>query len=179
MGVLEQAQTMPRSPMIRVSLGFAGVSVICLLVADIEVSTFDPWGEIGRMAHGLISPDFRAIDRLGSALLQTVAFALIGVALGAAIGFALALIFHLRAVRLGCAFVRSIHELFWALIFLQVFGLSPLTGLLAIAIPFGGIFAKLYSEILDEADQLPLKALPSGTGRVSAFIFVRLPDAGG
>ena len=165
-----------RSPMVRVSLGFAAVAVVCLAVADIEVSTFDPWSEVGRMALGLISPDFRAIDRIGSALLQTVAFALVGVALGAAIGFALALVFHLRVVRLGCAFVRSIHELFWALIFLQVFGLSPLTGLLAIAIPFGGIFAKLYSEILDEADQLPLKALPSGTGRVSAFIFVRLPD---
>ena len=170
------APAMGRSPMVRVGLVFAGVAVFCLLVADIAVSTLDPWGEIGRMGLGLISPDFRAIDRLGMALLQTVAFAFTGVALGAVIGFALALVFHLRVVRLGCAFVRAIHELFWALIFLQVFGLSPLTGLLAIALPYGGIFAKLYSEILEEADPAPLKAMPAGTGLISAFMFTRLPD---
>ena len=64
----------------------------------------------------------------------------------------------------GCAVVRAVHELFWALIFLQLFGLSPLTGLLAIAIPYAGIFAKVYAEILEEADPAPLQAMPDGTG---------------
>ena len=55
--------------------------------------------------------------------------------------------------------------------------LSPLIGVLAITIPYAGIIAKVYAEILEEADQRPLSALPVGAGRASTFLFVRLPDA--
>jgi phosphonate transport system permease protein len=77
---------------------------------------------------------------------------------------------------LFCAFIRAIHELFWALIFLQFFGFHPLTGVLAIAIPYAGIFAKVYSEILEEADPEPGRLLPPGTNRMVAFIYTRIPD---
>jgi phosphonate transport system permease protein len=165
------------SPMVRTSLGFLALAVALLFVADIEVTTSDPWSEFGRMALGAVTPDFTATEHLLDAVLMTVSFALVGVALANMVGFLLALAFHIRAVRVGCAFIRAIHELFWALIFLQIFGLSPLTGILAIAIPYSGIIAKVYSEILEEADQSPLRALPAGTGRISAFLFARLPEA--
>ncbi len=74
-----------------------------------------------------------------------------------------ALIFDYRLVHMGCAVLRSVHELFWALIFLQFFGLHPLTGVLAIAIPFSAICAKVYAEILEEADPSPYNVLPSGS----------------
>ncbi len=64
-----------------------------------------------------------------------------------------------------------------ALIFLQMLGLSPLTGVLAIAIPYAGICAKVYAETLEEAQPGALQALPSGVSAVSTFFFVRLPDA--
>jgi phosphonate transport system permease protein len=153
------------------------VGLVCLAFADLEVTTGDPWREMGRLALGILTPDFFATEELGSALLYTVAFAFLGVAVGNAAGFVLALAFFSRAVRIGCAFVRSVHELFWALIFLQIFGLSPLTGILAIGIPYAGIIAKVYAEILEEADPAPLQALPAGTGRISSFLFARLPDA--
>jgi phosphonate transport system permease protein len=108
---------------------------------------------------------------------MTVAFAFGGVALGAGAGLALSLVFHLRPVQWGCAFLRAIHELFWALLLLQVLGLSPLTGLLAIAIPYAGTFAKVYAEILEEAELAPLKALPGGTSLLSGFFYARLPVA--
>lgn len=168
---------MPRLTAVNTSLGFLGLAVICLLFADLEISTVDPWAEMGRMAMGVVTPDFFSVDRLGNALLQTVAFAVLGVALGSVGGFGLALVFpHSRTIRVGCAFVRSVHELFWALIFLQVFGVTPLTGVLAIAIPYAGICAKVYAEILEEADRAPMRALPAGSGLVSAFFFARLPD---
>ena len=168
---------MIRSPMVRTSLGFVGVALACLFFADLEISAVNPWGELGRLGLGIVTPDFTAVDELGTALLRTVAFALVGVALGAVGGFGLALVFDYRLVRVGCAFVRAIHELFWALIFLQCFGLHPLTGVLAIAIPFAGVFGKVYAEILDEQDPLPARALPPGTGRVARFLFARVPDA--
>ncbi len=129
-----------------------------------------------RLLFGLLTPDFYATDGLATSLLYTVAFALLGVAIANVAGLGIALLFHLRMVRMLCAVVRAIHELFWALIFLQLFGLSPLTGVLAIAIPYAGIIAKVYAEIMEEADQSPLRVVPSGTGRISTFLFVRLPD---
>ncbi len=167
----------PVSPIRRTSVLFLAIAAACVAIADIEVSTLDPWGEMGRLAVGLLTPDFTATDGLVESLLHTVAFALLGVALGNVLGFALALLFELRAVRIGCAFVRAIHELFWALIFLQVLGLTPWTGILAIGIPYAGIIAKVYAEILEEADPAPARALARGTGRVSAFLFARMPDA--
>ncbi len=121
------------------------IAVVGLFLADLEIIGADPWTEFGRMALGAVTPDFTATDRLFDAVVQTLAFAILGVALSNIVGFGLALAFHYRIVRVGCAFVRAIHELFWALIFLQIFGLSPLTGILAIAIPYAGIIAKVYS----------------------------------
>jgi len=157
-------------------LTFVAIAAACLFLADLETIGVDPWAEFGRMALGAVTPDFSATDRLFDAVIQTLAFALLGVAVANIVGFALAMSFHYRIVRVGCAFVRAIHELFWALIFLQIFGLSPLTGILAIAIPYAGIIAKVYAEILEEADPAPARSVPLGTGAVSIFLFARLPD---
>ena len=163
--------------MVRVSLIFVAIALACLPFADLAVTTVNPWGEMWRLWLGLLTPDFFATEHLWEALANTLAFALVGVALANVLGFALALLFHHRIVRMGCAFVRAIHELFWALIFLQVFGLHPLTGILAITIPFAGIIAKVYAEILEEMDPTPLRLLPAGAGLVSSFFYARLPEA--
>lgn len=67
---------------------------------------------------------------------------------GRAIGFLL------RTVYLGCRFVmsfaRSIHELIWALLFLSAMGISPMAGMVALAIPFAGTLGKVFSELVDE-----------------------------
>jgi len=164
------------SPLLRTTVIFIGIAAGCLAFADIAITTTDPWSEFALMIQGLVTPDFYSTENLGLALAYTLAFALLGVGIADVAGFLLALVFFSRVVRVGCAFVRAIHELFWALIFLQLFGLSPLTGVLAIAVPYAGIFAKVYAEILEEADAAPLRALPSGVGRVSAFLYARLPD---
>ena len=78
-------------------------------------------------------------------------------------------------MRLLAAFLRSVHELFWALLLLQITGLSPLTGILAIAIPYVGIFAKVYSELIEEADLSAERTLPPGASIVSRFCSGRLP----
>lgn len=164
------------SAAVRTSLGFIALAIICLFFSDITISTQEPWTEFRRMLIGAVTPDFFSVETIAYALLQTVAFALIGVALGAGIGFLLAQVFHFGAVRVICAFVRSIHELFWALIFLQMLGLTPLTGILAIAVPYAGICAKVYAETLEEAETDALKSLPAGVGIVTTFLYVRLPD---
>ncbi len=164
------------SSMTRTSFLFVWIAVVCSLFADISITTLDPWGEFSRMAKGVLAPDFLAVADIGFVIVQTVAFALCGVALGAVGGFFLAQVFHIGPVRWTCAFVRAIHELFWALIFLQMLGLTPLTGVLAIAIPYAGICAKVYAETLEEAEAPAVRVLPSGSGNISTFFYAQLPD---
>ncbi len=171
------ALTLPGTATIRTTLGFIAVAVICAWQADLAITTADPWTDLRRLAMGFIAPDFTALDYVGEALMRTLAFAFTGVALGVVGGFLLALVFRFALVRGFCAFIRAIHELFWALIFLQFFGFHPLSGVLAIAIPFAGVFAKVYAEILEETDDTPVAALPAGTGVLSGFLFTRIPEA--
>ncbi|NNJ97624.1 MAG: ABC transporter permease [Gammaproteobacteria bacterium] len=160
-----------------ISFVFVAVAAVSLLFADVSITTLDPWSELERMLWGVLTPDFLALETIGTAMLQTIAFALVGVALAAVAGFVLAQFFHIGLVRRACAIARAIHELFWALIFLQMLGLSPLTGVLAIAIPYAGICAKVYAETLEEAPSAALKALPGGVSTIATFFYVRLPDA--
>ena len=163
-------------PTVRVSLIFVAVALVGLLFADIAITASNPWRDLGNFFLGMITPDFFTSAGLMTALLRTVAFAFVGVALGSFFGFLLSLVYRYLLVRTFCAFIRAIHELFWALIFLQFFGFHPLTGVLAIAIPYSGIFAKVYSEILDEVDPEPGRLLPPGTSVIAAFFYTRIPD---
>ncbi len=149
-----------------------------LAAADLTVTAAHPWAEMARLLRGLVAPDLLAVDV--RSVVNTVAFAMLGVGLGSASGFALALVFpRYRVVRVLCAVLRSIHELFWALLLLQGLGLGPLTGVLAIALPYAGIFAKVFSEMIEEADLSAVQVLPARTSTVSAFAYARLPDLAG
>ncbi|NJM34295.1 MAG: ABC transporter permease [Rhodomicrobium sp.] len=153
---------------------FLAAALASLIVADIAVTALDPWAEIRRLLNGLIHPDLVSVQAMS--VVWTVAFAVLGVTLGASCGFLLALVFErLWPIRALAAFLRSVHELFWALLLMQVTGLSPLTGILAIALPYAGIFAKVYSEMIEEADRSPERVMPAGASTVSRFFFGRLP----
>jgi phosphonate transport system permease protein len=156
------------------SLLFLISALLCLALADIAVTTLNPWGEFVRLVRGILRPDFLSVEAWS--LVWTVAFAVIGVSIGATAGLLIAIAFpHFAAVRGSALVLRSIHELFWALLLIQVFGLGPMTGVLAIALPYAGIFAKVFAEIIEEADLSAEKALPTGTSAASAFAFARLP----
>ena len=81
-------------------------------------------------------------------------------------------------IRAVLAVPRAIHELIWGLFLVNIFGLDPLVAVLAIAIPFGAITAKVFSEILDETPRQPLMALlNSGVPPLNAFTYTLLPQA--
>lgn len=82
------------------------------------------------------------------------------------------------AVRAFLTIPRAIHELIWGLFLINIFGLDPLVAILAIAIPFGAITAKVFSEILDETPRQPLMVLlNSGVPPRIAFTYSLLPQA--
>lgn len=160
----------------RLSVAFTAIAAVCFVFADMATTNSQPWQELARMGHGLIHPEFSPLATLLTAAGYTVLFALLGTVIAAIAGFGMMLLWGSRVVRTFCAFIRAIHELFWALLFLQLFGLSPITGLLAIAVPYSGIFAKVYAEILEEANDSAARALPAGSSHIAALFFTRLPD---
>lgn len=82
------------------------------------------------------------------------------------------------STRVVIALSRSIHELLWAVLFLAAMGLTPLTAVIAIAIPYSGVFAKVFSEMLDEAPRDTAAALrDAGASPLLAFLFGLVPRA--
>ncbi len=88
----------------------------------------------------------------------------------------------MRALHLGAriyiAVLRSVHELLWAVLLLAALGFTPVAAVVAIAIPFAGTVAKVFSEILDEAPRAAGGALRlAGADRLQIFCFGLLPVA--
>jgi phosphonate transport system permease protein len=82
------------------------------------------------------------------------------------------------ATRVVIVAMRSVHEVLWAVLFLAAFGLTPATGVLAIAIPYGGTLAKVFSEMIDEAPRDSAHALrAAGATPLSVFCFGLVPRA--
>ncbi|MCP5023258.1 MAG: ABC transporter permease subunit [bacterium] len=76
------------------------------------------------------------------------------------------------------AMLRSVHELLWAILFLAAIGQNSTAALLALTLPFTGILAKLFSEMLDEAASAPSAALEGlGCHPGMALLVGRLPIA--
>ncbi len=161
--------------MLRTSLFFVLIAGAALIAADISITTFDPWLELQHMAVGMVTPDFFSLPDFGRALFNTISFALIGIAIAVVFGTILSFFFDYTPVRLFAAFIRAIHELFWAFLFMPIVGLNSVCGILAIAIPYSGVFAKVYAEIRQEADQKPARALSGRTSRFSGFLYTTLP----
>jgi phosphonate transport system permease protein len=82
-----------------------------------------------------------------------------------------------QAVRWLLIGLRSVPELVWALIFVRVVGLGPTSGVLAIALTYGGMLGKVYGEILESADDhASATLLRQGAGRLQAFFYAVLPN---
>ena len=82
------------------------------------------------------------------------------------------------AVRVWIALMRSVHELLWAVLFLAAMGLNTLAAVIAIAIPYAGTLAKVFSEMLDEAPRTTADAYRGiGAPPLASFLFGLLPRA--
>ena len=134
--------------------------------------------------------------KVGAAMATTVAFAAAATSLALVIGGVLAFLASqgwwsdrtggrrvvapavYALTRTVIALSRSVHELLWAVLFLAAMGLTPLAAVIAIAIPYSGVFAKVFSEMLDEAPRDTAAALrDAGASPLRAFVFGLVPRA--
>src|SRR5262249_23846558 len=120
------------------------------------------------------------------ALAETLAIALLGTLTGAVLAFPLGLlaarnvipnIFAHFAVRRVIDTVRGVDVLIWALIFINVVGLGPFAGILAIAASDMDSLGKLFSEAIENADRKPVDGVIStGGSSLHAVRFALIPQ---
>lgn len=184
------------------------VVAICILWPMLQLAQFEPMLLIdpnntkvmGNFLVQFIPPNIQLefLSLVLKATVETLAMATAGIALAMIIAVPLGLIisYSLSISRIGptsdhqlAQFVRfiartlmlvlrGIPEIVWALLLVRVFGLGPIAGVLAISITYGGMLAKVYSEILESGNTLPARALIlSGSGRVASFLYGLLPNS--
>jgi phosphonate transport system permease protein len=73
--------------------------------------------------------------------------------------------------------IRGVDTLIWALVWINVVGLGPFAGVLAIAVADFGAFGKLFSEAIESADQKQVEGIrASGGSALHEIRFGLLPQ---
>ena len=183
------------------------VVAIIVLWPLLALADFKPWrllepGALQVMANFLAAflppstaPDFLAL--LAKATLETLAIATAGIALAFFVAVPLAVVATRSlavsrigpgpgraagaAVRTGSrgvlTLLRAIPEVVWALVFVRALGLGPGAGVLALAVTYGGMLGKVYTEILESGDTRPARALlEAGSPRIAALFYALVPS---
>ncbi|MEW6453443.1 MAG: phosphonate ABC transporter, permease protein PhnE [Pseudomonadota bacterium] len=173
------------------------VAVIAVLLAlavyafiRLEIS-FERFGTgLGQMAHmiGMMFPPTPG-NRLPlylHSLGETVAIAMLGTLTAAVLAFPIGFlaaknvvpnIFAHFAVRRFLDTIRGVDTLIWALIFINVVGLGPFAGILAIAISDFGSFGKLFSEAVETTSKAPVEGVVStGGSKLHEIRFALMPQ---
>ncbi len=147
------------------------------------------WELIVEFAAAALTPslDPLVLRSLLSGLAVTVAMALLGWGTSLFAGLLLGLAssrtlwrtllgheFPAQLIRRLLALPRAIHELLWGLLLLQVLGLQPAVAVLAIAIPYGALVARVVSDLLDALPTANLEALRAGGAPAPAALLTAL-----
>lgn len=166
----------------------AGVAVFAawrLDVSPVRIAT--GWVHLVKLVGLMFPPSaggqFPAFLR---ALAETLAIALLGTLIAAVLAFPLGFLaarnvvpnrLTHHAVRRLLDVIRGVDVLIWALIFINVVGLGPFAGILAIAMADIGAFGKLFSEAIENAERGPSDGVTAAGGsRLHAVRFGLLPQ---
>ncbi|WP_186418547.1 phosphonate ABC transporter, permease protein PhnE [Bosea sp. CS1GBMeth4] len=175
---------------IAVIAGLAGLFLYG--VASLEASLWKilaGFANLGSFVALMLPPDPGSLARaviFVKALFETIAIAFLGTVLAAALAFPLGFLAARNVVanrvvhffaRRSLDTVRGVDALIWALIWINVVGLGPFAGMLAIMTSDLGAFGKLFSEAIEAADRKPVEGVASvGGGRAHEIRFGLIPQ---
>jgi len=143
-------------------------------------------GELAVMVLRMFPPDAHQFNSYLYAIAETLAIALLGTLSAAIVAFPLGFlaarnttinrVVHFFARR-SFDTLRGIDILIWALIWINVVGLGPFAGVLALFMSDLGIFGKLFSEAIEAADKKPVEGvLSTGGTHATSIRFGILPQ---
>jgi phosphonate transport system permease protein len=146
-------------------------------------------GELSAIASLMLPPDYGSTDKLllwTRALGETLAIAFLGTVAAAILAFPFGFLAARNVVpswvfrfslRRGLDSIRGVDTLIWALIWINVVGLGPFAGVLAIMTSDFGTFGKLFSEAIETADERDGEGIVStGGGMLHRIRFGLVPQ---
>ena len=167
-----------------------GALVASLWYVGLSLPRFiDGIGRFGFVVRLMLPPDPQSwanAEFYLYALFQTVAIAFVGTLTAALLAFPLGFLaarnvvanwlVHVLSRRFFDA-MRGVDTLIWALIWINVVGLGPFAGALAIVTSDLGAFGKLFSEAIETADRKPTEGvLSAGGSRLQSIRFSLVPQ---
>ena len=170
-------------PLLCLLPGLALVPVLIVVAQGVHGGGLETWGHF-LLAAWHPSGDPLLLASLWNGLQVTVATALVGWGLSTLIGLILGILSSdvvwastqlpiqpAPLLRVLLAIPRSIHELLWGLLLLQVVGLHPWVAVAAITIPYGALVARVFRDQIDSIDRRALSAiLQTGATAPSALL---------
>lgn len=146
-------------------------------------------GELGAMVLRMLPPHPGSASLAGIyayAMLETLSIALLGTLMAAIVAFPLGFLAARNTTlnrvvqffaRRSFDTLRGVDILIWALIWINVVGLGPFAGVLALFMSDLGGFGKLFSEAIEAADDKPVEGvLSTGGSGITAVRFGILPQ---
>jgi phosphonate transport system permease protein len=175
---------------ISVVAGLVGLFGYGLATLDVSIwRILSGFGNLGSFVVLTLPPDPGSLARallFVKALFETIAIAFLGTILAAILAFPLGFIAARNVVanrvvhflaRRSLDTVRGVDALIWALIWVNVVGLGPFAGMLAIMTSDIGAFGKLYSEAIEASDRKPVEGVTSlGGGKLHEIRFGLIPQ---
>ena len=157
-----------------------GVAALALLIFGLIELDFSPARivagiqQLGWIAMLMIPPDPGASwPAYLAAMGETLSIALLGTTLAAVVALPVSLLaarnivpsnFIRFPVRRFLDSIRGVDTLIWALVWINVVGLGPFAGVLAIAVSDFGAFGKLFSEAIEAADKKQVEGIRASGG---------------
>lgn len=130
--------------------------------------------ELGWITMMMIPPNpGSSLPAYVAAMGETLSIALLGTTLAAVLALPVGLLAARNVipsawlrfpVRRALDSIRGVDTLIWALVWINVVGLGPFAGVLAIAISDFGAFGKLFSEAIEAADKKQVEGIRAAGG---------------
>jgi phosphonate transport system permease protein len=130
--------------------------------------------QLGWITLMMIPPDpGSSLPAYLAALCETLSIALLGTTLAAVLALPVSLLAARNIVpsnivrfpvRRFLDSIRGVDTLIWALVWINVVGLGPFAGVLAIAVSDFGAFGKLFSEAIEAADKKQVEGIRASGG---------------
>ena len=168
----------------------AALAILVYGLVDLDFSPsrfFNGLSQLGWISLMMIPPDpGSSLPVYLKALGETLSIALLGTTLAAVFALPVSLLAARNVipsqilrfpVRRFLDSIRGVDTLIWALVWINVVGLGPFAGVLAIAVSDFGAFGKLFSEAIEGADQKQVEGIrASGGSALHEIRFGLLPQ---
>jgi phosphonate transport system permease protein len=187
---LLRASTFERLRLGGIALLMTVIAVLALIYLEFSFAkVWNGLGKLGDFAVLMLPPAYGSETRLVlylRALAETLAIAFLGTFGAALLAFPLGFLAARNVVasrivrflsRRSFDAIRGVDTLIWALVWINVVGLGPFAGVLAILTSDVGSFGKLFSEAVETSDRRPVEGVTAaGGGWLHAIRFGLIPQ---